>query len=369
MKTVILGAGISGLAAAYKTGGTVYEAMAQPGGICLSYYVSGYRFENGGGHWIFGADKSVERFIGKFVECKRYERKAGVYYNTIYPYPIQNYFKKQIPMSPIGTMQHYLLNRFGDKLSRMFFFPFNEKYTAGLYDKIVPQDPQKNPKDTQGYNAEFIYPKNGLDDLINRVAEGVDIRYRKKAHKIDPDKKLVYFADGDSVKYDRLICTLPLNKTCELLHHPWTPGLIYNSTQVLNIGATPGRNIPKEHWLYVPHCKSGFHRVGFYTNVDHSFAPKNRVALYVEWAVQEYKVPLLKEAIKELQGWGFINKVDVTDTCYIDIAYTWTPPGSEEKESLLSMVEDCGIEQIGRYGRWHFQGIAESIKEGLVCSR
>lgn len=367
MKTVILGAGISGLAAAYKTGGTVYEAMATPGGICLSYYVSGYRFENGGGHWIFGVDKQAERFIKKFVECKRYKRDAGVYFNKIYPYPIQNHFKKPIGVGPIGTMQHDLLNRFGDKLSRLFFFPFNEKYTASLYDKIAPQDPQKNPKDTQGYNAEFIYPENGLDDLINTIAREADIRYKKRAIKIDPDKKIVYFTDGGSVKYDRLICTLPLNKTCELLRHPWTPGLVYNSTQVLNIGATPGRNLPKEHWLYVPHCKSGFHRVGFYTNVDYSFAPKNRVALYVEWAALERKALSFQEAIKELKDWGWIKKVETIDTSFIDIAYTWTLPNSEEKERLLSMVEDCGIEQIGRYGRWHFQGIAESIKEGLAC--
>jgi hypothetical protein len=31
------------------------------------------------------------------------------------------------------------------------------------------------------------------------------------------------------------------------------------------------------------------------------------------------------------------------------------------------MLEDKGIYQIGRYGRWRFQGIADSIRDGLVA--
>jgi hypothetical protein len=31
------------------------------------------------------------------------------------------------------------------------------------------------------------------------------------------------------------------------------------------------------------------------------------------------------------------------------------------------MLEDKGIYQIGRYGRWRFQGIADSIRDGFVA--
>ena len=38
-QTLILGAGMTGLAAAYASGLPVFEASARPGGICSSYYV------------------------------------------------------------------------------------------------------------------------------------------------------------------------------------------------------------------------------------------------------------------------------------------------------------------------------------------
>ena len=66
---LILGAGFTGLAAGYATGWPVVEASDVPGGLGASYYMlpgapardplppddgEAYRFEVGGGHWIFG---------------------------------------------------------------------------------------------------------------------------------------------------------------------------------------------------------------------------------------------------------------------------------------------------------------------------
>ena len=94
---VILGAGMTGLAAARASGGTVYEAAAAPGGICSSYYLApggvyrsggvhrpsaarddAYRFEVGGGHWIFGGDPDVLALIDTLGPTRRYARRASV---------------------------------------------------------------------------------------------------------------------------------------------------------------------------------------------------------------------------------------------------------------------------------------------------
>ena len=363
MKIVILGAGITGLAAGYKTRGTIYEAEGSPGGICRSYYDNGYRFEKGGGHWIFGADLEVMDFLMQFASFIPYKRNAGVYINKTFPYPIQKYFDIEEAVD-VGTMQSWLRDRFGSAMCRLFFYPFNEKYTAGLYDKIAPQDAFKNPTRGEGYNDTFLYPELGLDSMIDTIARGIDIRYHKKAVSINPDEKMIYFDDGDSRRYEQLISTLPLNTMARLLNVK--DKLPYTSTVVLNIGATPGRNFPREHWLYIPYCKSGFHRVGFYSNVHRSFAPPNRVGLYVEWAYTK-NVPDFSYTFQELTDWGFIKKVERSSFNLTEVAYTWEHPNSNEAESLLSMISDCRIRQIGRYGQWHFQGIAESIREGLEC--
>lgn len=365
MKTVVLGAGITGLSAAYKTKGTIYEATSQPGGICMSYYKDGYRFENGGGHWIFGANEDVLRFILNYTEVKYYERSAGVYINKIYPYPIQNHFSVEESVNP-DTMKEWLFKKFGSDLCRLFFFPFNDRYTSGLYNYVAPQDEYKNPTNSKGYNSRFMYPMSGLDRFITKLATGMDIQYNCKVQKIHPAIKQITFASGKTETYDRLISTLPLNTMCKLLDISIGEELPYTSTIVMNIGATKGKNFPTEHWLYTPMAYSGFHRVGFYSNVDKSFAPKNRVSLYVEWSYLNGK-PNIKGAVKELKDWGFIKKVEVEDVNEIETAYTYQWPNSQDRSKFLDSIANQGITMLGRYGKWNFQGIGESLKEGLSC--
>ena len=94
-----------------------------------------------------------------------------------------------------------------------------------------------------------------------------------------------------------------------------------------------------DHWLYNPDATSGFHRVGFYSNVDVSFLPRstqsdgNRVSIYIERAYvggqkpTDAEVAAYQKAVeKELQDWGFIGKVEVNDPTWIDVAYTWARP-------------------------------------------
>ena len=75
----------------------------------------------------------------------------------------------------------------------------------------------------------------------------------------------------------------------------------------------------------------------------------------------------LEKAIKELQDWGFIGKVDTYDINQIDVAYTWEYPDSDIRERKSLYLNGLGVTMIGRYGKWKFQGIAESIKDGLSC--
>jgi protoporphyrinogen oxidase len=152
----------------------------------------------------------------------------------------------------------------------------------------------------------------------------------------------------------------------------------YTSVLVLNIGAKRGRQCPDDHWLYIPDSDSGFHRVGFYSNVDDSFLPRysqgieDRVSIYVERAYRGGEKPSDKEikiysesVIKELQLWEFIEEVETVDPTWVEVAYTWLWPGSMWKTKALKLLEKCGIFQVGRYGRWMFQGIADSVKDGF----
>lgn len=421
MGIVVLGAGVTGLAAGRASGGVVYETADSPGGICSSYYLApgqtarrpagdredAYRFEIGGGHWIFGGDPAILSLIDRLGPARRYERRSSVYFpddKLSVPYPLQNHLRYLGPgiaaralaeMVAGGgsavTMQGWLEKNFGRSLCELFFDPFHALYTDGLYTRIAPQDGYKSPVDMQavmagafgappaaGYNATFVYPADGLDRLAHGLAAGCRVEYGRRAVRVDPRRREVVFTDGSSVRYDRLISTLPLNRALEIAGIEVGEPDPHTSVLVLNIGAVRGGACPDDHWVYVPGSGAGFHRVGFYSNVDASFlpAPKRasdpRVSLYVERAYALGTRPPEAEiaryaggVIAELQDWGFIAEAEVLDPTWIDVAYTWSWPGSRWRADGIRALEEMGINQVGRYGRWSFQGIADSIRDGL----
>jgi hypothetical protein len=78
--------------------------------------------------------------------------------------------------------------------------------------------------------------------------------------------------------------------------------------------------------------------------------------------VDEYS----QNVIKELQEWDWIREVDVVDPTWIDVAYTWSWADSQWRQKALVALEAHDIYAVGRYARWVFQGIADSIRDGLM---
>jgi protoporphyrinogen oxidase len=419
-QTIILGGGMTGLAAGRASGLPVYEAEEAPGGICASYYVrpgdtrrlpappadgDAYHFEIGGGHWIFGGDPAIVRLIQDLAPCKSSQRVSSVFFHESglsVPYPLQNNLRFLDPATaeralaematPRGgttTFKEWLYTSFGPTLSELFFDPFHELYTAGLYDRIAPQDAYKSPVDIRlarqgasgtappvGYNVTYLYPEAGLDALARGLARSADVRYHKRAVAIDVEARAVRFEDGATVPYRRLVSTLPLNVMLALtgvsVDAPPDP---YSSVLVLNLGAVRGPKCPPDHWLYNCRTRAGFHRVGFYSNVDGGFLPRraeDRVSIYVERAFVGGARPAPAEeaayaraVVGELQDWGFIGSPEVVDPTWIDVAYTWALPASRWRAQAMAALEARDIFPVGRYARWIFQGIADSIRDGL----
>jgi protoporphyrinogen oxidase len=425
---MILGAGMTGLAAGWASGLPVYEAEQSPGGICSSYYLrpggedrlteapgdgEAYRFEIGGGHWIFGGDPLVLQFIQSLAPAKRYSRRSSVFFpdrQLSVPYPLQNNLKcldsqtaraalcemaeAALRPQPVSTLADWLRSSFGKTLFELFFQPFHDLYTSGLYHQIAPQDSYKSPVNlptairgafdstaATGYNTTFIYPREGLNALASRMAARSDVRYGKRVVNIDVQKREVQFADGSGTAYESLVSTLPLNRMMTLAglkaaaRPDPSPAVV-----VVNIGARRGPACPTDHWVYIPASKAGFHRVGFYSNVDASFLPasareaNDRVSIYVEKSYPEGSKPtplemqtLGQSIARELQDWGWIEGAEVIDPTWIETAYTWSWAGSNWKQEALRLLEEQRIFQVGRYARWTFQGIADSIRDGFVA--
>ncbi|MGE0806092.1 MAG: NAD(P)/FAD-dependent oxidoreductase [Burkholderiaceae bacterium] len=426
--TIILGGGVTGLAAGLASGLPVFERESFPGGICASYYLrpggterlldapadgDAYRFEHGGGHWIFGGHPDVLALLETLTPVERIARRSSVFFPDEQRYvgfPLQHNLGQLAPAlaqraleelliergQAAQTMSQWLDERFGPTLGECFFHPFHAAYTAGLWQTIAPQDGYKTPLDRGqvlrgafgqaapvGYNVDFLYPRDGLDALMRALAAKVDLRTGRELLRIDTARRELLFADGERLPFDRLLATLPLNRLTALADiDVGEPSEPYTSVLVLNIGAERGPRCPDDHWLYLPRTRAGFHRVGFYSHVAEHFLPaaargrRSHVGLYVERSYPGGARPSADEqgayaaaVVAELQDWGFIGEAQAVDASWVDVAYTWHRPGSRWVERAIAALAGHGIRVAGRYARWHFQGITDSLRDGLLAGQ
>jgi len=430
---LILGAGVTGLAAGAASGGLVLEAEGSPGGLCASYYMTpsgqrldrpptdgeAYRFEIGGGHWIWGADALAEKVFRRFSTPRCHGRSAAAYLperELLVPAPLQHALGRLGPeaahravveileareqSTSADNLDEHLRLRFGRTLHELFFGPFHDLYTAGLSKQVEPPDDAKSPLSIgsvlagafgatpkRGYNARFLYPAEGLDAVARGLAAQGRVEYGASVEAIDLEAQQVCLGDGRRLDYETLASTLPLDTTLRLAGLEADPGEAADpatSALVLNLGARRGRRFPYEQWIYVPRSRSGLHRVGFYSSVDESFLPASArdqgelAALYVERAWRRERPPseqertaFVREAIAELNDWGWIREVEVADLTWAQTAYAWKRPGSGWRVKALRALESRGVAPLGRYGRWETalgrQGVVENLRAGFAA--
>jgi protoporphyrinogen oxidase len=204
---------------------------------------------------------------------------------------------------------------------------------------------------------------------------------RTAGSKINLDERRIICQNQKVFRYKKIISTLPLFQIIQMcgLKTKTVPDP-YTSVLVLNIGAETGKRFPGDHWVYIPKSESGFHRVGIYSNVDTAFLPKKHrknqsaVGLYVERSFPGGAKPTDQEikeysqsVLRELRDWGYIKECHVMDPTWIETAYTWAWPDSKWKAEAMRLLEAHQIYPVGRYARWVFQGIADSIRDGLIA--
>jgi protoporphyrinogen oxidase len=440
-KIIVIGGGISGLIAAYTLNAPLFEKNPYPGGLLASYCFdpdtnnklwSDERkdefafFEIGGGHWLWGLRDypAVNSILSKFTSFKTYVRRSYVYLTDLslfIPYPLQ-YHLRFLPRdirdsaleelisnrkkyaNTLSESSHdnisfgsFLKNIFGETLYELFFKPYNEMYTAGLLDKVLPPRKIKLPNDMTsivkgahdnlyheiGYNAVFFYPEIGLGPLMWHLCNGLKCFLKSEVTDIDYVKKMLTINNKNCVKYDILIAAIPLNHLTELLNvESKSIQDPYTSVITINVIAEKGRNAPKDaHWIYMSRTKTLFHRIGYYSNVDPMFLPKKYrsekyVAAYLEkvvrGGVRYEKDDLYHEAQKVLDEaceLGMLGNVIAYDVLFVEVAYTWRRLNSNWVNEVNAILKEIDIIPAGRYATWGLvEGIVESAYDALTKS-
>jgi UDP-galactopyranose mutase len=424
--TIILGAGLSGLSAAYhlKYGYDVYEKETEAGGLCRSRKIDGFTFDYDG-HLLHFRDNYAKRLVksllgNDLVENKR--RSFVCHKKATLPYPFQanisalpEKIKKECILGFIkaagkngkklhaqSSLQEWIYHRLGKGFARNFMLPYNEKFwtyhpgelSCQWAERFIPVPSFEqvlaggfdNAHQELGYNARFWYPRQGG---IYRLADAFEkkisrpINFSAFACRIDTRGKNVHFRNGKKKKYHKLVSSVPLPELLGMIDNlpqavkKAKQRLCFSSIYVLNIGTRHRRStsssIPQgAHWIYFPQKNISFFRAGIWSNFCAALTPPGCKSVYAEVSYSKNKPidrkKIDRRIIKGLIKAGILSSErDIRVKDSIDIKYGYPVYGQDRSRSLdtiFSYLKQKNIYPIGRYGRWEYMSMEDAILEG-----
>ncbi|MDR3647400.1 MAG: FAD-dependent oxidoreductase [Candidatus Babeliales bacterium] len=421
-KIVILGAGLTGISAAYHLEQNnfydykMFEKENEIGGLCRSVYQDGFTFDYTG-HLLHINDNYFSTLIDNLVGKENFNsinRRSFIYSKDVYThYPFQiNLFglpqnviteclegfkaRPQTSTEP-KTFYQWVLKNFGRGFGKHFFFTYQNKIFAYDIKKIssswtgrfVPQTSleqiiqgsEKEP-DLQnvGYNSQFYYPKkDGIIYWVQKIADKIKNPVYKNhcVKSINLKNKIVTFTNGHCESYEKLITTIPLDLLLNLIEDTSCTSLkqaanklVCNSVVNFNLG-TNKENLSDKHWIYFPENQYPFYRIGFPHNFSTNVTPAGCSSLYGEFAyTKNSKINIeetLKYAIASTQKLLKISESDilVKKIIHIDRAYVIYNFWREENLAKLhEKLNENDIYSIGRYGEWKYSSMQEAVLDG-----
>ncbi len=425
-RTLILGAGLTGLSAAYHLapGDTVVvEREREVGGLCRSRDVDGFVFDNTG-HVLHLRNAGIRDLVLTLLPdtFASIERKALVYSKgvyTAYPFQANTHGLPQAVVSECvlgflealrrressaagaSNLREWILLTFGDGIARHFMLPYNEKlYRQDLTTLDGETTSWSIPQPTLqevvqgaigsevrglGYNPSFLYPTRGGIDVIPRALADRcgNLRLGTTVRRIDPVARRAELDGGDTLEYERLISTIPLDALLRMLDPSPDPVLREASSRLravrvvnVNLGIDREGVLPG-HWVYFPEPEFPFYRVGSASNFSDGVAPTGCSSLYVEVArrrdevidVETLRVEVV-EALRRARILRASDRIVVQDAQILDPAYV---VHDHDRQRLLprimSVLDRYGIVSTGRYGAWEYGSMETALSQGRQAAR
>ncbi len=421
-QTTILGAGLTGLSAAYhlRDGYEIFEQESEVGGLCRTMEREGFLFDYTG-HLLHLRHDYTKHLIRTLLpnRYQQHERKAVIYTQKRYlNYPFQANISSLPPKiikeciigfvetlnkedcsasQAANSFHDWVLHTFGSGIAKYFMFPYNQKLWRIPLDQLSADWVSWSiPKPTLdeflngalgiknrafGYNPTFLYPKSGgteqLPNTLLSYLRPEHLHHRKKASAIDTETRLVRFNDGTTCSYDRLVSTLPLPSLIQMLQplpqeiKQAGESLRYISVYDVNIGVKRP-NISDVHWIYFPEPEYLFYRVGFPMNFSSAVVPVGCSSMYVEVAVlpDEY-IPeqiLLEKIYDGLERSRILqNTTDILTVDIVRIECAYVIHDLHRSLALLTILpylDQQQIYSIGRYGAWEYDSMEGAILAG-----
>lgn len=428
-KLVIIGAGPTGLGAAYRLqelghgNWEIFERNSYIGGLAASFLDSkGFTWDIGG-HVLFShytyVDNLIERLLGD--EYVLHKRNAWIWLlNSWVPYPFQNHIRylpkdkilecllglieAQRNKNCINNFKDWILSTFGEGIAKNFMFPHNSKVWAHplesmsqnwIAERVSMVDIERvlrniiyeEDEREWGPNSQFKFPLcGGTGGLFNKFMPYIrdHLTLGEEMVEVDIDRKVVRFSSGKVASYDILINTTPLDQfifqmtpkkdilveAAELLKH----------NGVFSIGVGINKPCPSDKcWMYFPEDNCCFYRVTYFSNYSPNNVPdaQRYYSLMCETSYSEAKHEDVGEIIEKTID-GLVNAKVITEadkslieTIHIvdaDYAYPIPTLGRDRALSTIqAYLEERGILSRGRFGAWKYEvgNMDHSIMQGV----
>lgn len=417
-KVVILGAGLSGLSAAYhlQENYEIFEKEEKVGGLCRSIHIDDFIFDYGP-HILFPKEQYIAKLIKKLLRKNLHiqSREAWIYhkFSDVYTrFPFQSHLHGlPIPVvkdcilgffktltekeKKLKNYEDWIVQNFGKGIADHLMIPYAKKiwtvhpgqmnfeWVWNRVPRLSMEDLlegalRDNPK-LFGFNTEFWYPLNGgIEGLpfafLSKVKK---IQVNKEAIKVYLSKKCVQFSDNTKAYYERLISTLPLPEIINLIDkvpdevEKASKALKHNSVYCVNLGIDREKISPY-HYVYFYEPGFVFHRISFPMNLSPYTTPKGHSSVTTETSYSKYK-KISKENIVERVVEDLIkakilfpdDKVDVSDVADIKCAYViYDLDHRKNVKKIHDFLLKHDIFPCGRFGEWEYFNMDHSIASG-----
>ncbi len=417
MRVLILGAGCTGLGAAYRlhelghADFLVLEQNGYPGGLASSFVdEKGFTWDIGGhvqfSHYDY-FDNLMEKALG--AAWLHHLRQSYIWIRQRFvPYPFQNNIWR-LPLDDLSAcvegliaarqngkahpknFEEWILQSFGKGIAESFLIPYNtkvwacppsqmgyqwigERVATPPLERILANILTQRDDPAWGPNNTFRFPLRGGTGAIWRAVAGLipasHFRYHRSVVKVDTNTRAVIASNGDEFKYDVLISTIPIDLLAALTGDPKliseASQLRFSGTHVVGVGVhgSAPDHLKEKNWLYFPEDDCPFYRVTVFSNYSQYNVPGAGFwSLMAEVAESPQRpvnhATVVREVAQGMRNTNLLQEQDRTaSTWHYFVAHGYPTPTVDRDEHvnlLLRELKSLGILSRGRFGAWRYE--------------
>ncbi len=429
---LILGGGLAGLSTAVflKRPWLLVEKEARVGGKTRTDVLHGGFHFDPTGHWLHLRDPEMTALVTTrwlpdgFV---RIDRRAAVYSRgvfTRFPYQVNT---SGLPAEVVAenllgfidatlgekgralrereprNFEEFILRHLGEGFAKNFMVPYNRKLwtvppaelSAAWCGRFVPKPTLKEVVegalglggDQLGYNASFLYPRQGgieaLPRALLKTATGGRVVVGSVPTQLDWRARTAVLSTGETVRFSALVSTIELPQLVRLLSvgPAGVPDEVRAAANRLRsftvtyvrVGAR-GPNRQPWHWVYLPEAEFQTYRIGSPSAVYPPLAPEGMASFYVEYSHggERTRAACEAAAVEDLVAAQMVHRrEDILFAEAVDIPHAYViydDAYGPAKKTVMDFLAAARLHTAGRYGQWEYSSMEDALLAGRAAA-